>query len=242
MVAPSEEQSATGMCMTANRSIALKQLGANSWHLDARPADTVLVALRHLLQDDPPDLVVSGINFGPNLGIGLHSSGTIGAAVMALLHGIASIAVSAGMHFHETNHSPCRFPSTHEVLDPAATFTCSIIDSLQTSAPAGQALLPPGVLLNINYPPLPRREIKGVFYPEVSDGHMIELDYSRCEDTGHVIPRYLPGVDPDKPQQESGDIRAHMEGYITISAVKPQWNAEADLADEIRGRLSATLT
>jgi len=242
LVAPSEEQSATSMCTTPHRGIALQRLDANSWHLDARPADTVLVALRHLLEGDPPDLVLSGINFGPNLGIGLHSSGTIGAAVMALLNGFPAIAVSAGMHFHEHNHSPRRFPSTHEVLDPAAEFTCTVIDSLQSSATQQRGLLPQGVLLNINYPPLPKDEIKGVFYPEVSSGHLIELRYSRCKDGGQVIPRFYPGVDPEKPQEESGDIRAHMEGYITISTVKPNWNAPPELADEIRTRLSGKLT
>jgi 5'-nucleotidase len=237
MVAPSEEQSASSMCTTPHRSIALEQLDENSWHLDGRPADTVLVALRHLLEDKPPDLVLSGINFGPNLGTGLHVSGTIGAALMALINGFPAIAVSAGMLFHEHDHDP-RFPSTHEVLDPAAEFTCSTIDSLQSSVKKGHGLLPRGVLLNINYPALPQSEIKGVFYPEVSDGHMIRLGYSRCNDSGHVIPRYIPGVDPENPQQESGDVRAHLEGYITISTVKPHWNAPAELAEEIQARLS----
>ena len=237
MVAPSEEQSASSMCTTPHRSIALQQLDEDSWHLDGRPADTVLVALKHLLEDDPPELVLSGINFGPNLGSGLYASGTIGAALMALIIGFPAIAVSAGMLFHESNYEP-RFPSTHDVLDPAADFTCTLIESLQSSAISGQGLLPQGVLLNINYPALPKSKIKGVFYPEVSNGHMIELDYSRCNETGHVIPRYLPGVDPEKPQQESGDVRAHLEGYITISTVKPHWNAPVELADEIQARLS----
>ena len=240
MVAPSEEQSATSMCTTPHRNIALQQLDEDSWHLDGRPADTVLVALKHLLEDDPPELVLSGINFGPNLGTGLHASGTIGAALMALINGFPSIAVSAGMLFHEYNHEP-PFPSTHDVLDPAADFTCNIIESLQSSVIRGQGLLPEGVLLNINYPALPQGDIKGVFYPEVSSGHMIKLGYSRCNDTGHVIPHYIQGVDPENPQKESGDVRAHLEGYITISTVKPHWNAPSALADEIQARLSVKL-
>jgi 5'-nucleotidase len=241
MVAPSKEQSATSMSTTTRRSIALEQLGEDSWHLDARPADTVLVALRHLLQDEPPDLVLSGINFGPNLGAGLHASGTIGAAVMALLNGFPAIAVSAGMLFHEHNHAP-RFPSTHEVLDPAAEFTCTVISSLETSPAQDQRLLPMGVLLNINYPALPRQEIKGVFYPKISIGSMIELGYNRCDETGHVIPSYYPGVDPEIPQQESGDVRAHLEGFITISAVKPHWDAPAEVTEEIQARLAGKLS
>ena len=238
MVAPSEEQSSTSMSPTPHRSIALQQLDAHSWHLDARPADTVLVALRHLLRDDPPDLVLAGINFGPNLGTGLHRSGTIGAAVMALINGFPAIAVSAGMFYHERKHSPRRFPSTHEVLDPAAEFTCTVIESLQSSAAQGQGLLPQGVLLNINYPALPKSDIKGVLYPEVSNGHLVELRYNRCKDTGHLIPCYYPGEALENPQQESGDIRAHMEGYITISTVKPHWNAPAELTEQIQSRLS----
>ena len=237
MVAPSSEQSATGMSVTSRRNLPLEQLAEGSWHLDGQPVDTVLVALRHLLEDDPPDLVVSGINFGPNLGVGLHMSGTIGAAIMASIAGFPAIAVSAGMHFHETEHSPVRFPSTYEVLEPAANFTCSVIESLQSSPGENGALLPEGILLNINYPALPAAQITGVLYPEVSRGHMIELNYHRCDQTGHVIPRYYPGVDPDQPQREEGDVRAHLEGYITISAVKPRWNPPAKEAEELRNRL-----
>jgi len=237
MVAPSTEQSSTGMSVTSRRNLALEQLDEGLWHLDGQPVDTVLVALRHLLEDDPPDLVLAGINFGPNLGIGLHMSGTIGAAIMASLNGIPSIAVSAGMHFHEVNAAPRRFPSTYEVLEPAAEFTCSVIDSLRRSGDETDRLLPQGILLNINYPALPRNEIRGVLYPEVSSGHMIELGYHRCDQTGHVVPRYYPGVDPQQPHKEEGDVRAHLEGFITVSMVKPRWNPPASQTEELRKRL-----
>ncbi|MDH4020320.1 MAG: 5'/3'-nucleotidase SurE, partial [Xanthomonadales bacterium] len=108
MVAPSSEQSATSMGVTSRRNLALEQLETDYWHLDGQPADTVLVALGHILEDNPPDLVVSGINFGPNLGTALHMSGTIGAAIMATLNGVPSIAVSAGMRFDEVD---TQFPS-----------------------------------------------------------------------------------------------------------------------------------
>ena len=237
MVAPSSEQSATSMSTTTRRNLALEEIEQGSWHLDAQPADTVLVALRHLLNDDPPDLVLSGINFGPNLGMGLHASGTIGAAIIALLHGYPAIAVSAGMLFHEIGLRSPRFPSTHQVLKPAAEFTCELIDSLIGSQGQDGKLLPAGIMLNVNYPALPKESIKGVLYPEVSSGHMIELDYHRCEESGHLVPRYYPSVDPDQPHKEQGDVRAHLEGYITVSPVKPGWNPPAQEASELLGRL-----
>ncbi len=242
VVAPSDEQSATSMSTTTRRNLTLAELGDGIWHLDAQPADTVLVALRHILEGDPPDLVLSGINFGPNLGIGLHASGTIGAATIALLNGYPAIAVSAGMLFQEAREEPRIFPSTLNVLKPAAEFTCSIIESLRTSRPGDGGLLPAGVMLNINYPALPREKILGVLYPEVSSGHMIELAYHRCQETGHVIPRYYPGVDPDQPHKEEGDVRAHLEGYITVSPVKPGWNPPAEEAGSVLKRLNDCLS
>jgi 5'-nucleotidase len=237
MVAPSSEQSATSMSTTPRRNLALEELDKGSWHLDAQPADTVLVALRHLLEEDPPDLVVSGINFGPNLGVGLHASGTIGAAIIALLNGFPAIAVSAGMLFREARQKPATFPSTLKVFKPAAEFTCNVIESLQSSLELSGRLLPAGIMLNINYPALPREEIKGVLFPEISSGHMIELAYDRCEQTGHVVPRYYAGVDPDQPHQQEGDVRAHLEGYITVSPVKPGWNPSVDETADLIKRL-----
>lgn len=234
MVAPSYEQSATGMGVTSRRNLALEQLETDIWHLDGQPVDTVLVALRHLLEDSPPDLVLSGINFGPNLGAALHMSGTIGAAIMATLNGFPSIAISAGMRFDEVG---TKFPSTHEILEPAASFTCSVIETLRASASKKGRLLPKGILLNINYPALPRSEIKGVLHPRISTGNMIEMGYHRCAETGHVVPGFYPGVDPEQPQKEAGDVRAHLEGYITISTIRPRWNPPAKKAKKLAKRL-----
>ena len=235
MVAPSTEQSATSMGVTSRRNLVLEQFEDDSWHLDGQPADTVLVALRHLFAENPPDMVLSGINFGPNVGNALYMSGTIGAAIMASMNGVPSIAISAGMRFDEIGK---QFPSTFEVLEPAAEFACSVVDSLRSSRDESGRLLPENILLSINYPALPRHLIKGVLHPEISSGHLIEMGYRRCDETGHVIPGFYPGVDPEQPHKEDHDVRAHLEGYITISAIKPHWNPPANQAEELRKRLN----
>jgi hypothetical protein len=68
---------------------------------------------------------------------------------------------------------------------------------------------------------------------------MITLGYHRCAETGAVVPRYYAGVDPQQSHKENGDIRAHLEGYITISAIKPGWNPPAIQAEELRQRMEA---
>lgn len=237
VVAPSSERSATGMAVTSRRNLDLLQHGETSWSLDGQPADTVLVALRHILEHNPPDLVLSGINFGPNLGTDLHISGTFGAAAIAAILGFPAIAVSAGLKFEEIHRSPRQFPSTYDIFEPAAEFTLSVIQSLIDTMGPDNRLLPMNVALNINYPALPGDEIKGILHPQVSGGHVIEMGYRRCDETGQVIPGYYPGVDPEQPDREDGDIRAHLEGYITISAVKPSWNPPAGQAEALRRRL-----
>ena len=99
--------------------------------------------------------------------------------------------------------------------------------------------MPEDILLSINYPALPRHEIKGILHPPVSGRHLIELGYQRCDETGHVIPGFRSSVDPQQPHKEEHDIRAHLEGYITISAIKPSWNPPADQAEELRQRLKS---
>ena len=238
MVAPSNEQSATGMAVTSRRHLALEQFEESGWHLDGQPADTILVALRHLLESNPPDLVISGINFGPNLGQGLHMSGTIGAAIMAAQMGVPAIAISAGMQFDEINHSPRRFPSTYQVFEPAARFACSVVESLGNSRGPGEPLLPGNILLNINYPALPRDKIKGVLYPEISGGKIIGLDFDLCDETGNMIPRFYPGADPEQPHKEVGDSRALLEVYIPFSAIRQYWNPTANEVEAVRKRLA----
>ena len=160
----------------------------------------------------------------------------IGAAIMASLCGVPSIAISAGLRFDEVG---TEFPSTFEILDPAAEFACSVIDSLRSSRGENGRLLPENILLSINYPALPRHLIKGILHPEISSGHLIEMGYRRCDETGHVIPGFFSGVDPEQPHKEEHDVRAHLEGYITISAIKPSWNPPAMQAEELRQRLKA---
>jgi broad specificity polyphosphatase/5'/3'-nucleotidase SurE len=140
------------------------------------------------------------------------------------------------MRFDEVGQ---QFPSTFEILDPAAVFTCSVIDSLQVSRDENGRLLPEDILLSINYPALPRHLIKGVLHPEISSRHLIEMGYRRCDETGHVIPGFFSSVDPKQPHKEDHDVRAHLEGYITISAIKPHWNPPTSQAEELRKRLDA---
>ena len=101
IVAPDREQSAASHALTLNRPLRLIEVETNEWVVDGTPTDCVNLAVLKLMKGARPDLIVSGINFGPNLGDDVTYSGTISAAFEGALLNIPSIAFSAviGPHF-----------------------------------------------------------------------------------------------------------------------------------------------
>src|SRR2546426_7833447 len=93
IVAPNRERSAAAQSLTLRQPIVCEQRGENEWAVDGTPADAVIVAL-HKLLPEKPDLVISGINHGANMGENVYYSGTVGAARESALHHIPSIAMS----------------------------------------------------------------------------------------------------------------------------------------------------
>ncbi|HUP61172.1 MAG TPA: 5'/3'-nucleotidase SurE [Thermoanaerobaculia bacterium] len=95
IVAPDREQSAASHALTLNRPLRMLQIQEHEWIVDGTPTDCVNLAILKLMKEHRPDLIVSGINFGPNLGDDVTYSGTISAAFEGALLNIPSIAFSA---------------------------------------------------------------------------------------------------------------------------------------------------
>jgi 5'-nucleotidase len=93
VVAPFAEQSGTAQSLTLRRPIVVHPRGERHWAVEGTPADAVIVAL-HKLLPERPDLVISGINHGANMGENVYYSGTVGAAREAALHHIPAVAMS----------------------------------------------------------------------------------------------------------------------------------------------------
>jgi 5'/3'-nucleotidase len=130
--APLHEHSGASRGITLRRPLRFHEVGERRFAIDGTPADSVMVALC-LLLDSHPDLVVSGINNGPNLGENVFYSGTVAGAAEGAKHGIPSIAVSV---------------TEREKLDfvPAARFAAQLARQVVEKG------LPPGVALNVNVP------------------------------------------------------------------------------------------
>lgn len=133
VVAPCQERSAAAQSLTVRHPIFCEQIAEREWSIEGTPADAMMVAL-HRLFPAPPDLVISGINRGPNLGENVFYSGTVGAATEAVINHIPAFAISLA-------HRGSGF-----VYDHAAQFAKQLAELIL------QKGLPSGVLLNVNVP------------------------------------------------------------------------------------------
>ena len=133
VVAPLHAQSAMSHALTLNRPVLCNDLGEDRWALDGKPADCVFLALNHLLERKP-DLVLSGINNGPNLGYDTIYSGTVAAAREGLMNELPAVSISLAAT-RRFDHEACFGP----VRD--------ILSAVRAAPP-----LPRGVMLNVNIP------------------------------------------------------------------------------------------
>ncbi|MCE5285859.1 MAG: 5'/3'-nucleotidase SurE, partial [Pelosinus sp.] len=143
VVAPDAERSATSQAITVHQPIRvdkqdLNYLNTTAWRIGGTPTDCVKLALEAELISKP-DIVVSGINHGPNLGTDVLYSGTVSAAIEAALHGLPAIAVS--LNFWQPGHV-----WQIEDFTQAAKAAKNIVQKTLTNT------LPPNTLLNVNVP------------------------------------------------------------------------------------------
>jgi 5'-nucleotidase len=138
VVAPDREQSASSHAISLHRPLRIVEVGERRFSVDGTPTDAVYLALNHVLRGRPPDLVLSGVNHGPNLGNDVLYSGTVAAAMEGALLGVSAIAVSLA----------ARPP--HDFAPPAA-FAASLARSIAALHP------PRPILLNVNVPEGPVR-------------------------------------------------------------------------------------
>jgi 5'-nucleotidase len=195
VVAPDREQSAASHALTLNRPLRMLQLEANEYIVDGTPTDCVNLAVLYLLKNNRPDVVVSGINFGPNLGDDVTYSGTISAAFEGALLGIPSIACSAlvGKHFS---------------FERCASFAADLTRWLLRRE------RDPSIVLNVNFPV---ESPKGVQVTRLGKRVYSEGVIERLDPRGKKY-YWIGGEPPHWHQADLGtDFAAIEAGYISIT-------------------------
>ena len=198
IVAPDRERSATSMALTLHHPLRVKSIRERVWAIDGTPTDCVYLAVRKLLPKTP-DLIISGINSGPNLGQqDISYSGTVGAAVQGTFLQIPSIAVS---------HHPDK--NRHFDFDYCSRFVSNVAAGLLKNPP------PPGITLNINIPYPP---IKGVRFAKLGEKrYHPEIEVKK--DPRNRDYYWIGTGTPKAIGDSESDVQLIKQGYITVTPI-----------------------
>jgi 5'-nucleotidase len=140
-VAPAHEMSAASHSLTLSRPLRIDRIDECHYSVDGTPTDCVTLAMNIIMAGSPPDIVVSGINKGGNLGDDVTYSGTVAGALEASIYGLPGLAISLVQR-------------TDFDFRPAAEFAVELARRVLSDG------LPPGTLLNVNVPPGPIRGVR----------------------------------------------------------------------------------
>lgn len=174
-----------------------------AWAVDGFPGDCVLLALTGIMAGHPPDLVISGVNSGPNLSDAYLASGTIGAARLAAQLGYPAIAFS---------NLPVKDATMVEAVPRWS------LDLAMSDAAAG---LEPGEYLSVNFPRGPADQVRGWCWAPLGAQVFNDEFQPVGEDAqGNSIWRYRYWFTDDEEQPGAGDVARHRDGWITVSPMR----------------------
>ena len=204
--APDEEQSGMGHALTLTRPVRLKQHGERRFSVTGTPTDAVTLGMRKAMSEKP-DLILSGVNRGANLGDDVTYSGTVSAAIEGALAGVRAVA------FSQVQPGEWR-GGEGEPFAAARAWGAKVL------APLIEAPLPKRTLVNVNFPPLMPEKIKGIRaarqgFHDYARGSVVEGRDPR----GHKY--YWFGLDAIEHTLDHGtDLEAIDEGYVAVTPLQ----------------------
>lgn len=215
IVAPSEEQSGAGHSLTLTQPVRLRKLGERRFSVTGTPTDAVMMGLANILAEQKPDLILSGVNRGANLGEDVTYSGTVSAAMEGALAGITSVALSQ-----------CY---AKEGMGDTVPFATAEAWAERVLTPLLARPFAPRTLVNVNFPALPPTEVKGIRV--VRQGLR---DYGRTQIVKRADPRgynyYWFGLGPMiHTPGHATDLEAIADGYVAVTPLHLDLTHEASI-------------
>ncbi len=199
IVAPDRNRSGASNSLTLSHPVHVRQYESDIYSLEGTPTDCVNIALSGLLSEDP-DMVVSGINDGPNMGDDVLYSGTVAAAIEGRHLGHPALAVS--MASHDPEH-----------YDTAARVMTKIVTQLK------EVPLPSDTILNINVPDLPFDQIQGLRATRLGTRHPSKSSIRQMSPRGETV--YWIGAAGDIADDGPGtDFGAVRDGFVSVTPLQ----------------------
>ena len=225
VVAPDNERSGVGHCISYVAPTRLTQLGPRRFSVDGYPADCVLVGLHKVLKDNPPDLIISGVNRGHNVAEDVVYSGTAGAAMEGGLNRVPSIALS--QFYRSTPGAPDDLWASSRAMGTEAVRAVLRMPFSETT------------FYNVNFPAEAAEAVKGMtICPQGirADATFEVTDYTAPNGRGFQFLRHRIA---NHTAPEGSDARMLVDGWVTITPLEPQLTAK-HLMDGARAALDAS--
>lgn len=199
VVAPEQDRSGASNSLTLDRPLSLRRAAGGFYYVNGTPTDCVHLAVTGML-DDVPDMVVSGINNGANMGDDTIYSGTVAAATEGYLLGVPSIAVSL------VSKTPIHYAT-------AARVTRELVARFQR-----QAFREP-VLLNVNVPDLPYEELQGLRVTRLGKRHKAEPVVKAVTPRGETV-YWVGAAGAAQDAGEGTDFHAVKNGFVSVTPLQ----------------------
>lgn len=199
VVAPDQERSAASHSLTLHRPLRVKKIKNDIYSVDGTPTDCITLGVYELLKRKP-DLIVSGINKGANLGDDVHYSGTVSAALEGGIMGIPSIAIS--MMPGETYH-----------FATAANFAVRLVKKALKEG------IPTGIILNVNVPNVPPKLVKGYQFTRQGKRDYGDIIAQRLDPRGKKY-YWIGGNMTGFKDIKNSDCNAMLANMISITPIK----------------------
>lgn len=212
-VAPDRDQSATSHSLTLHRPFRILRHDPSTFSVDGTPTDCVVCAFYGLLEE-APDMVISGINHGPNMGEDVFYSGTVAAAIEGTLQGVPSLAVSLVTR------------ERTDFVEPAAFVA-------RLAAEVGKRGLGPRRLLNVNLPFRPWEAIEGVAVTRLGSRRYRDTLVRKVDPRGRDY-YWIGGEDPVWEATPGTDFHAVHDGWISVTPMRLDLT-DGDALEELDG-------
>jgi 5'-nucleotidase len=210
VVAPESNCSGASNSLTLDRPLHLRKAGNGFQYVNGTPSDCVHLAVTGVFAEQP-DMVVSGINFGANMGDDTIYSGTVAAATEGYLLGVPSIALSlasfAGQHF-----------------DTAGRVARELVQRFSAQA------FPAPILLNVNVPDVPYEQLRGIQVTRLGRRHKAEPAVKSVTPRGETV-YWIGAAGPAADAGEGTDFYAVQHGWVSVTPLQIDLTHAGQLAD-----------
>lgn len=214
-VAPAFEQSGVGHCISYTHPMMIAQMGERRFAAEGSPADCVLAGLHDVMKDNPPDLVLSGVNRGNNSAENALYSGTLGGAMEAALQGLPAIALS--QYFGPQN------ATIDDPFEAAAVHGADVVRKILDAAPASDDDY--RLFFNVNFPPVPADKVKGTRI--ATQGFRRGINFGVEPHSSPSGRRFLwiKGGNQQLPTAPGSDAAFNLDGYVSVTPMRADLTA-----------------